>query len=64
MRCMSPEWLTATNILTGCSAAALLGRERLLDKISRKSSADLQACSSPEVYIYRIVDGRGNATMA
>jgi hypothetical protein len=61
---MSPEWLTATNIPTGCSAAALLGRERLLDKISRKSSADLQACNSPQVYIYHIADGREKATMA
>jgi hypothetical protein len=61
---MSPEWLAATTIATGGSAAALLGEERLLDKISRKSPADLQACSNPEVYIYHIVDGRGKATMA
>jgi hypothetical protein len=61
---MSLEWLIAMNIPTGGSTAALLGRQKLLNKNSRKSSADLQACSRPEVYIYQIVDGRGKATMA
>jgi predicted nuclease of predicted toxin-antitoxin system len=43
---------------------ALLGRERLLGKISTKSSADLQAWGSLAAYICHIVDGQGKAIMA
>ena len=62
--CMVPEEVPATSIPTGYSAAAPLDRGRLLDKISRKSSANLQACGNLAVYICHIVEGQGKAMMA
>jgi hypothetical protein len=37
---------------------------RILDKISRKSSVDLQACGSLRAYICHILGDQGKAMMA
>jgi hypothetical protein len=56
--------LIVAHKLESYAATALLSRSGIRDKISRKFSAELQACGSLAAYICHSIDGQGKAMMA